>query len=79
MAWRRPTAGLLSAQKAARERFIAGMSDREAANRYRLLVASGSVTGETAADYLDRAAECDRLASAKLRSGGGWGRPCKAT
>jgi len=60
--------GRKKAVKAARERILAGHADREAALRYRSLVGSGNVGPETSADYLQRATECDRMASIRLKS-----------
>jgi 2-keto-3-deoxy-galactonokinase len=65
---RKTSPGLQRARKESRERIVAGHADREAAARYRDLVASGNLSSETAADYADRAIECDRIAKEKLRS-----------
>lgn len=64
----KPSRGLIQARLLARERIQAGHGDREAAARYRELAASGKLSEETAADYMTRAEECERLASLKLRS-----------
>lgn len=63
---RRPSAGLIAARLASRERITAGHGDQEAAERYRALVSAGNLSPETAADYAKRAVECERLAKQKL-------------
>lgn len=62
------SASIRAARKGARERYLAGLGDKEAANRYRLLAASGNFSRDVAREYLRRAAECDRLAGERMRS-----------
>lgn len=64
----KPSPGLKRARQRAKERIAAGLGDREAVRRYLDLAARCEAGSPVAADFRERAAECERLARSKLQS-----------